>query len=101
MTVPAAHDRAGLIDGEYAGPEGLPGAAAEDAEVIGVLEVFCEHDVTVVEECSKVRNREVPDAPRVLELVGEACVDDEAPPGGSGLVYRAKWLELYVFRQEA
>ncbi len=80
-----ADDRAGLINGEYAGPdspEGLPGAAAEDAEVIGVLEVFGEHDVAVVEECSKLGNGEAPDAPRVLELVGEAGVEDEAPPGG-------------------
>jgi hypothetical protein len=90
---PAAGNRAGLIDGEYAGPERLSGAAAEDAEVIGVLEVFGEHDVAVVKQCSKLRNREVPDAPRVLELVGEACVEDEAPPGGGGLVYRAEWLD--------
>jgi hypothetical protein len=35
---------------QYAGPVRLPGAAAEDAEVIGVLEVLSEHDVAVVKE---------------------------------------------------
>ena len=54
--------------------------------MIGVLEVFGEHDVAVVKQCSKLRNREVPDAPRVLELVGKACVEDEAPPGGGATV---------------
>ena len=39
-----------LVDGKDAGPEGLAGAASEDAEVVGVLKVLGEHDVAEVEE---------------------------------------------------
>ncbi len=37
---PAADDHAVLVDGEDAGPEVRPGAAAEDAEMVGVFEVL-------------------------------------------------------------
>ena len=90
---PPADDLAVLVDGVDAGPERQARAAAEDAEVVGVLEVLSEHDVAHVEECGELRDREVPDAPRILKLVGDAGVEDEAPPRVGGLVHRAERLD--------
>ena len=61
--------------------------------MVGVLEVFGEHDVADVEERGELRNGEVPDAPRVLELVGDAGVENQAPPRVGGLVHRAERLD--------
>jgi hypothetical protein len=54
--------------------------------VVCVLEVFCKEDIAEVQECRQLRNGEVPHAPRVLVLVGDAGVQDEPPPWGSGFV---------------
>ncbi len=62
-------------------PERLADAAAEDAKVISVLEVFGEHDVAHVKECCKLRQGEVPDAPWVLKLVGGTGVENDASGG--------------------
>ncbi len=50
-----------------------------EKKVVGVLEILGEHDVAVVEEGGELPDGEVPHAPRVLELVGEAGVQDQAP----------------------
>ncbi len=91
---PALDDLAVLIDGEDARPERLAGAAGEDAEVVGVLEILREHEITDVEEGRKLGDREVPDAPGVLKLVGKSSVEDEAPPGRRGLVDSAERLDV-------
>jgi hypothetical protein len=61
--------------------------------VVGILEVFSEHDVTVVQKSRELRDGEVPHAPRVLILVGDASVEDEAPPGCCGFVDSAEGLD--------
>jgi hypothetical protein len=61
--------------------------------VVGILEVFSEHDVTVVQKSRELRDGEVPHAPRVLILVGNAGVEDEAPPGCCGFVDSAEGLD--------
>jgi len=91
---PALDDLAVLVDTEDTRPERLAGATGEDAEVVGILEVLREHDVTYVEEGRKLGDREVPDTPGVLKLVGESSVEDEAPPGRRGLVDCAKRLDV-------
>ena len=90
---PPADDLALVVDGEDARPEGLAGAAGKNAEVIRVLEVFSEHDVAVVQECRELCDREVPHTPGVLILVGDAGVEDEAPPRRGGLVDSAERLD--------
>jgi hypothetical protein len=47
---PAGNHPAVLVDSKHAGPERSTGAAREDAEVICILEILSEHDVTDVEE---------------------------------------------------
>jgi hypothetical protein len=81
-----------LIDGENTGPEGPASAPGENAEVIRVLQVLSEHDVADIEEGGQLRDRGVPDAPRVLELVRDASVQDEAPPRRRGLIDRTEGL---------
>ena len=71
---PVLRDLAGFIDGEDPGPEGYAGAAREDAEVIGILQVFRKHDIAHVEEGGQLAHRKVPDAPRVLEEIGKPGV---------------------------
>jgi hypothetical protein len=78
-----------LVDGEDAGPERVARAAGEDAEVIGVFEILCEHNVAHVEQSGELPNGKIPDSPGVLKLVGETGVEDEAPPGRRGLINRA------------
>ncbi len=45
-------------------------ATSEDAEVVGILQVFGEHDVAHIEESCQLADGKIPDAPRVLEEVG-------------------------------
>jgi hypothetical protein len=66
---PAGNHLAVLVDGEHAGTERSTSATREDAEVIGILQILSEHDVTDVKEGRELGDREVPDAPSVLELV--------------------------------
>jgi len=61
--------------------------------VVGVLKVLDEHEVAVVKEGGQLPDREVPDAPGVLVLVGEAGVKYQAPERGSGLVDSAQWFD--------
>ena len=61
--------------------------------MVGILEVFSEHDVTVVQKSRELRDGEVPHAPRVLILVGDASVEDEAPPGCCSFVDSAEGLD--------
>jgi hypothetical protein len=89
---PPAHDLTVLVDGEYARPEWFAGAACEDAEVICVLKVLREHEVTSVEEGCKLGDGKIPYTPGVLVLVGDAGVEDEAPPRGSSLIHGPEWL---------
>jgi hypothetical protein len=42
---PAGNHPAVLVDGEHAGPERSTGAFREDAKVIDILQILCEHDV--------------------------------------------------------
>jgi hypothetical protein len=95
----AAHDQAPLlddppvlVDGENAGPEWLASAARENADVVRVLKVLREHGVAHIEQGGQLGNGKVPDAPRVLERVGDACVEDEAPPRSRCLVDSAQRL---------
>ena len=90
---PAPDDLAILVEGEAGRPHGLARAAAEDAEVISVLKVLGEHDIAGVEESGERRDREVPDAPGILILVGDAGIEDEAPEGISCLFDCAKGLD--------
>jgi hypothetical protein len=71
----------------------MAGAAAEDAEVVGVLEILSEYDVAIVEERGELRDGEVPDAPWILEVVGYTGVEDEAPPRVGGFVDRSEGLD--------
>ncbi len=47
---PAGDDLAVLVNSEHAGPEWPTGAAREDAEVKGILQILGEHDVTDIKE---------------------------------------------------
>ncbi len=60
---------------------------------VGVLENLCEHDVAEVQKGGELGDREVPHAPGVLILVGDAGIKDEAPPLGCCLVYGTKGLD--------
>ncbi len=91
--ITSRHDLAVLVDGEDTGPERLAGAAREDAEVVRILKVFREHDITGVEEGRELGDREVPYPPGVLILVGNAGVEDEAPPRRGGLVHCPQRLD--------
>jgi hypothetical protein len=86
-------DLAMLIDGQDAGPEGMAGAAREDAEVVCVLKFLDEHDVTDVKQRCQLRDREVPHAPSVLKLVRDASVHDEAPPRQRGFVHHSQGFD--------
>jgi hypothetical protein len=90
---PPPHDLSVLVDGEDARPEGLAGAAGEDAEMVRILEVLREHDVASVEEGRELGDGEVPDPPGVLVLVGDAGVEDEAPPRRGSLVHGPERLD--------
>jgi hypothetical protein len=83
---PSGDDLAVLVNGEHTGPERSTGAAREDAEVIGILQVLGEHDVADIKESRELGDRKVPDAPGILELIGDAGIQDEAPPWRGGLV---------------
>ena len=60
--------------------------------MVGILEILGEHEVADVQQGGQLGHRKVPHPPGVLELVGEASVQDEAPPGCCGLVNRAQRL---------
>ncbi len=51
-----------------------------------VLKVLGKHDIAEVEEAGELGDGEVPHTPGVLELVGDAGVEDEAPPRGGRFV---------------
>jgi hypothetical protein len=61
-------------------------------EVVSVLEVLREHDVASVEEGRELGDGEVPYPPGILVLVGDASVEDEAPPRSGSLVHGPEWL---------
>ncbi len=61
--------------------------------MVGVFQVFSKHDITVVQHGGESGDRKIPYAPRILELVGDAGVQDEAPEGISGLVDSAQGLD--------
>ena len=90
---PASDDLAMLVDSKREGPHRTASAPAEDTEVVGVLKVLDEHEVAVVKEGGQLPDREVPDAPGVLVLVGEAGVKYQAPERSSGLVDSAQWFD--------
>jgi hypothetical protein len=54
--------------------------------VVSVLEVLGKQDVAEVEKACELGDGEVPHTPGVLELVGDAGVEDEAPPRGGHFV---------------
>jgi hypothetical protein len=72
---------------------GLPVQPAKMLTWVGVLEVLGKRDFTEIEEGGKLRDGEVPHTPGVLELVGDASVEEEAPPRGSHFVNSDQGLD--------
>ncbi len=61
--------------------------------MVGVLQVFSKHDITGIQHGGESGDRKISYAPRILILVGDTDIQDEAPEGVSGLVDSAQGLD--------
>ena len=82
-----------LVNDEDLGPHGAARAAGENADVVHILEILGEHDATMVEEGGQLPDGKVLHAPWVLELDGDASVQDQAPEGSGCLVQDPQRLD--------